>query len=287
MKSHEWCPSQDGCASGLGSGYKGSPEQLLQLQLEARKIIKKLDPGAGVVSAGVSHHHRDYLDYFLRIGGGETADVIGYHMYLEGYPELAMSHILSLRGILKDHGLSAKPLWCTEGGISEISVDLDPAVQAARAAGLPMPRVVDLAPSYMARFLIVSWAAGFGRMYQYSWDTQHRWPGAPAQIAKGTNTVVDINDVGVAYRQTADWMVGRRLLALDRGTDGGIWKATLLSKDGKRSFIVWHPGKVPGAPAMLKRAGDVKAVCDLAGRCRDLGAESTIAVDFRPVLINY
>lgn len=286
MKNHEWCPSQDSCASGLGSGYKGSPEQLLQLQVEARKIIKKLDPGAAIVSAGISHHHRDYLDYFLRIGGGQTADVIGYHMYLEGYPELAMPHILALRGILKDHGVGDKPLWCTEAGISEISVDVDPAVRSVRSAGLTAPGVGELAPSYMSRFLIVSWAAGFGRMYQYSWDTQHRWPGAPAQIAKGTNTVVDVNDVGVAYRQTSDWMVGKRLVALDRGTDAGIWKATLQSQDGKRSYIAWHPGKVAGAPAILKRPNDVKTICDLAGRCRDLGSESTIPVDFRPVRVD-
>lgn len=285
MATHDWCPGEEGCKSGLGSGYRGTPEQLLQLQVEARKIIKKADPQALIVSSGISHHHRDYLDYFLRIGGGESADVIGYHMYLEGPPELAMSHILSLRGILRDHGQADKPLWCTEGGISEIALDLDPAVRAARAGGGRAPTVAELAPAYMSRFLIVSWAAGFARLYQYSWDTQHNWPGAPSRVGRHSNLVQDINEVGLAYRQTADWLGGKRMIALERGADQGAWKATLQAKDGARSQVWWHPGRSPAAPVLLKRPAEVQRVCDLAGRCKALDAETTIAVDFRPVYL--
>lgn len=285
MTTHDWCPGDDVCKSGLGSGYRGSPEQLLQLQLEARTIIKKMNAKAGIVSAGVSHHHRDYLDYFLRIGGGESADVIGYHMYLEGPPELAITHILSLRSILRDYGLEGKPLWCTECGISEISLDQDPAVRMARSSGGVSPTISELAPAYMARFLITGWAAGFSRMYQYSWDTQHAWPGRPAQVDRSSNAVYGVNEVGQAYRQMVDWLSGRRMAMLERGADQGVWKASLLSSNGTRSYIWWHPGRHATSPALLKRPQDVTRICDLSGRCKELGTETTIPVDFRPVYL--
>lgn len=133
---HPWCPDEQACRSGLGSFYKGTPEQLLVLQNEAARIVRQVDPGAWVVSPGISHHHRNYLDYFLRIGGGREVDAIGYHFYLEGLPESLMPHALSIRLLMKDHGVGGKPLWNTEGGVPVASPESDPA-GAGRSTARP------------------------------------------------------------------------------------------------------------------------------------------------------
>jgi hypothetical protein len=283
--AHEWCPDAVACRSGLGAGYKGTPEQLLQLQTEAEKVLKRLDSQARVVSPGISYLHREYLDYYLRIGGGKVSDAIGYHFYLEGYPELMLPHALAIRAIMKDHGVADKPLWSTESAIGQISLDVDPANRYAQALGGSGPSVEDLSPAYLARFMIVGWAAGIGRIYQYAWDDQHGWPSSPTFVNKRTNNVIGVNDTGAAFRQVRSWMTGRRLLALESGQSSGLWQATLQDSSGRMSYLVWHPARTPALPAALKVPTGVNKVCDLSGTCRMLEVGAKLAIDFRPVFL--
>lgn len=281
---HPWCPDPDGCRAGLGSGYRGTPEQLLELQSEAYQVIKKVDPNAAVVTPGVSYHHRSYLDYFLRIGGGKVADAIGYHLYLEGPPELVLPHVLALRGILQDHGLVNKPLWNTESAVSDTPLDVDPAVRWARSKGVPAPRKEDLGPAYLARLFVVGWAAGLGRLYHYAWDDQHGWPSSPMTIDRQTNAVRELNEAGQAFRQVRAWMTGRRLNRMETGQKDGLWRAVLIDQAGRESQIIWHPGRPMSAPLALPAPAGMSRLCDLQGRCRDVSGE--LLVDFRPVLLS-
>lgn len=281
----EWCPDPQACQSAMASMYRGTPEQLLALQNDAAAIVKRIDPAMQIVSAGVSLYHRDYLDYFLQIGGGKTADVIGYHLYVDGPPELLMSHILAIRGLMRDHDVSDKPLWNTEGGVYQLSTEQDPAWRDAKATGQELPRVNELGPAYLARSLVVGWASGLGRWYHYSWDGSHGWPSSTSVIARGTNLVIDVTDAGVAYKQVVTWMSGKRMLALESGQNGGLWQATLQDASGKLSHVVWHPGRTMSNPWPVKKRAEWRSLCDLAGKCRSLAADATVSVDFRPVYL--
>lgn len=282
----EWCPDQQVCISRMASGYRGTPEQLLTLQNDAASIAKSIDPSAQIVSAGISLYHRDYLDYFLKIGGGKTADVIGYHLYVDGPPELLMSHILAIRGLMRDHGVSDKPLWNTEGGVAQLGLEHDPAWREAKAKGQDLPKVNELGPAYLARSLVVGWASGIGRWYHYAWDGGHAWPSSTAVIARGGNVAIDVTDAGTAYRQVVNWMVGKRMVAFEAGQNGGVWQATLQDAAGKQSYIVWHPARTVDNPWLFKKVVGARSVCDLAGKCRDLPADaSTVYLDFRPVYL--
>lgn len=282
---HEACPGSDACQSGLGSGYRGTPEQLLALQNEAAAIIRKIDPQAKMVSPGISYLHREYLDYFLKIGGGRHVDVIGYHLYLEGPPELLMSHVLAVRALMRDAGVGDKPLWSTETGIPQISVDLDPACRMALAAGAVVPALGELGPAYLARMMVLGWASGLGRIYQYAWDGQHGWPSSPTRTSANTNAILGLNEAGVAYNQVAKWMTGRRMTALDTGAVDGVWRATLQDAKGAESLIVWHPARHAGKPAQVQLGEGNWTRCDLAGACRAVGKSGRVEVDFKPVLL--
>lgn len=282
----EWCPDQQGCLSRMASGYRGTPEQLLALQNDAAGIAKAIDPSAQIVSPGISLYHREYLDYYLKIGGGKTADAIGYHLYVDGPPELLMSHILALRGLMRDHGVSDKPLWNTEGNVTQVALEIDPAWRDAKARGQDLPRVNELGPAYLARSLVVAWASGLGRWYHYAWDGGHGWPGSTAVIARGSNLAIDTTDAGQAYRQVVGWMTGKRMVAFDAGQNGGAWQATLQDAAGKLSYIVWHPARTMDSPWPLKKPAAARSVCDLAGKCRPLASDaSSINLDFRPVYL--
>jgi hypothetical protein len=283
-RDHVLCPSAESCRSGLGSMYRGTPEQLLALQDAAASIIKRLDPGALVVSPGVSYHHRNFLDHYLSIGGGRSADVIGYHLYLDGAPELMMSHVLGVRAIMRDHGVETKPLWNTESAISEINPDLDPAVQTARRMGVGAPTVSELGPAYLARIFMVSWASGVQRLYHYAWDDQHRWPSAHNAVRASDNAVIEMNDAGRAFVQLRQWLVGRKLVSMETGGAGGLWRATLRASDGAVSYMVWNPGRPAGAPASITKPDGVQRQCRLDGRCATVSGAG-VSVDFRPTLL--
>ncbi len=285
--SHDWCPDPNMCVSGLGSGYRGSPEQLLQLQNEAAEVLKKIDPQAKVVSPGVSYLHREYLDYYLRIGGGRSADVIGYHQYLLGYPELLMTQTLAVKALMRDAGVGDKPLWSTESAIEGISQDLDPACATARAAGQPQPTKEELGPAYVARFMLVSWVSGYARVYQYAWDDKHNWPSSPSRMSRQTNATIGLTDAGVAYNQVASWLVGKRVTSVETGASNGLWRLNLADAKGVKSQIVWNPSQhAQDSPAaQVKPLAVFGKACDLAGKCRNLEPGSTLGVDFRPQLL--
>lgn len=280
--SNDWCPSREGCSSGLGAGYRGTPEQLIQLQTEASRVLKSVNPDAKVVSAGISYQHRDYLDYFLKLGGARTADVIGYHIYLEGYPEMLMPHVLAIRALMRDHGASDKPLWSTETGIAQVDPSVDPACRAAQAAGLPQPRMSDMNAAYLARFMIIGWASGLGRVYQYAWDDQHGWASSPTRIRPGTNLSVAVNASGKAFRQVSLWMAGRRMSELDRVSDGGVWRAALTDSAGAQTYIAWHPARSRENPGQMKVPQGVSKRCDLSGQCVSVKPGESVPVDFSP-----
>jgi len=281
---HGWCPDEASCRSGLGSGYLGTPEQLLALQNEAARIIRNIDPKALLVSAGVSYHHRDFMDYFLRIGGGQQVDAIGYHFYLEGPPELLMPHALAIKHLMRDHGVAGKALWNTEGGVPSISVDLDPAARYARSKGLAPITRQDLGPAYLARFMVVGWASGIERSYHYSWDGQPNWSSAPTLVNRNTNGTEGVTAAGQAYRQVRAWMAGRTLVRMETGQSGGLWRATFRDGLGRDAQIVWHPGRPPDAPVRLA-VPMTGRVCGIAGDCRNVAANSLIEVDFRPLYV--
>lgn len=283
-RDHVLCPSADSCRSGLGSMYRGTPEQLLALQDSAAAIIKRQDPDALVVSPGVSYHHRNFLDHYLDIGGGRSADVIGYHLYVDGVPELMMAHVLGVRAIMRDHGLDQKPLWNTESAISEINLDLDPAVQYARRHGLPLPTLQELGSAYLARVFLISWAAGVQRHYHYAWDDQHRWPSSPTQVRSSDNAVVEVNDVGRTFAQIRQWLVGRRLVTMDTGDASGVWRAGLQGRDGSTTYVLWSPARPSASPVKVAMPEGMRRRCQLDGRCADVSGAG-LSVDFRPVLV--
>ena len=137
--------------------FSGSAEKLVDLARQAYAILKASDPQNQVLSP--SPYNVSFLDYYLSLGGGEVADVIGYHFYLDEAPEaLATWYIPSVWAILAARGQASKPLWNTEGGY------LRPTV--------PGPKTLsdDLGAAYLARTYLLNWASGVSRFYFYAWD---------------------------------------------------------------------------------------------------------------------
>lgn len=115
-------------------GRQPSPEEYAALLREAYFAVKRADPAALVVSAGLaSTNHNDaqamddrlFLEGMYRAGAQPHFDVLGAHPYGFGQPPddprgahegLNMARLEDLREIMVRHGDADKPIWATEMG---------------------------------------------------------------------------------------------------------------------------------------------------------------------------
>jgi len=198
--------------------YTGSPDTLAQT---AFATIKVTDPTNVVVSPGVNGYAGPgYLDYYLSQGGGNYADVIAYHGYLEDAPEGEVTwRTPAIRSVLQRYGQGSKPLWNTEQGWVGSEPIYGP----------------ELSKGYVARPYLLNWALGFDAFCYYTWDN-----GSNLILFTGPDRVT-LTPAGLAYREVASWMQGAVIESLT--TDGdGVYIATLRYPDDHRGRAVWKPG---------------------------------------------
>ncbi len=115
-------------------GRPPDPAGYVALLREAYRAVKKADPNALVVSAGLAPtNHQDeealddrlYLEAMYRAGARSYFDVLGTHPYGFAYsPDdahgahegLNLARLEDLRAIMITHGDAEKPVWATELG---------------------------------------------------------------------------------------------------------------------------------------------------------------------------
>jgi hypothetical protein len=212
--------------------WTGTTDQMLTLTKEASQIIRSVDPNAIVVSpAATAEYGIPWVAEFLKKGGGQYVDVIGFHFYVNPHtllPEDMVPIIQRVRQVISDNGLGNKPLWNTETGwLEPARFDSD-----------------ELAAGFLARAYILSWAAGVQRFYWYAWDNRSM---AIVTYKKDEHT---ITPAGYAYNVMEQWLVGARIDGCTESADHS-WTCQ-LNRSGKKEWIVWNPQAsrkfdVPGA----------------------------------------
>lgn len=244
--------------------FSGSADKLVEMARQAYFILKEVDPSNQVVSP--SPYNMSYLDYYLALGGGDYADIIGYHFYLSEPPEaLANWYLPGVRATLAAHGQASKPLWNTEGGY------LRPTT--------PGPKTLSdqTGAAYLARAHLLSWAGGLARFYFYAWDNHTT---TNIELTEADNATLTL--AGVAYRELTGWLVGAQVGALQT-TAEGVWVLTLTRSGAGATYIVWQPAATLlfDLPAVWQ----VGSVRDLAGGRRSLDRMAPLPVGPLPLLL--
>jgi hypothetical protein len=195
--------------------WSGNVKQLVDISREAFRIIKSVDPDALVVLPACTSGGAQYLDEFLKQGGAQYGDVIGFHFYVTA-PEAIIDLGARVKDILRTNHVD-KPLWNTESGWHD-----------------PSPFPTELGAAYVSRALILAWAAGVSRFYWYSWDG-HDWVSLE---------MVDIADdltekpAAKAYSAIEQWLVGAIVRSCN-SAGASQWTCE-LERSGKRQWIVWN-----------------------------------------------
>lgn len=101
-------------------GWPHAAEEFATLAKQAAQAIKSVDPGATVVSGGLSWVDRAYLYRMASTGALSAFGAIGIHPYRQtARPESLASDIRPLADILGAAGVTA-PVWATEWGQSAV-----------------------------------------------------------------------------------------------------------------------------------------------------------------------
>jgi hypothetical protein len=203
----------------LDDFWSGSTDQMLALTKEASDIIHSVDPQAIVVSpAPTTHVGISWLVEFLKKGGGQFVDVIGYHFYVTpSLPEDLVPVIQRVRQVISESGSGNKPLWNTEmGWLAPARFDSE-----------------EVAAGFLARAFILGWAAGVQRFYWYAWDNRS------LAIVTYKEDEHRVTPAGTAYNVMQQWLIGAKMDGCVESADH-IWTCQ-LNRSGKKQWIVWNP----------------------------------------------
>ena len=227
--------------------YTGTVAELAQLTAEAYSILKATDPGNTVLSPAA--YMSGYLDQLLQAGIASNVDMIAFHFY-ETPPELTAAAIANVRLVMAAHGVSAMPLWDTEGASGDDTVP------------------EDLAAAYLVRKYLADLAFGSIRFDWYAW-------GKATTFCVGTeeNDPQVLTKAGQAFGILLNWLRGASLTSASIDASG-TWQIGLTWQpddlltsapigrsqfSGSRGLIVWNPV----APVQFVIPGTLQPVSQL------------------------
>jgi hypothetical protein len=236
--------------------YTGSVDELEELTAEAYSILKSVDPGNTVLSP--APYVPGYLDQLLQAGMAQNVDMIAYHFY-ETPPEATAQAIANVNLVMAAHGVSAMPLWATEG-----------------ASGDNTTAPESLAAAYLVRKYLVHLAFGSIRFDWYAW-------GKATTFCVGTeeNDPRTLTEAGRAFGILLSWLHGASVTTASIDASG-TWQIDLSTAGGNRGLIVWNPN----ATVQFAIPSSLHAVSqhDIFGNATPV-AGSTVAVGSSPILL--
>jgi len=253
--------------------YSGTAKQLGLLNRVAYQVLKEVDPTITVISSALSPYgdHFKYFEDYLAQGGGEYADIIGYHFYVPPKPPEAMLPLIQrVKVLMAKYGLADKSLWNTETGWRIINRDKN--IKDEEWAGNPLSS--EDASAYIARSYLLSWAMGVKRLYWYAWG--HRSMGLTDYDARTPKPVA------TAYSEVKNWLVGAQMRScqLDKQK---TWICQLRRDRGYLAWIVWNPDK--SLLFNLPRTWGVQQIRDLSGKKRKLLQVNQVKISPSPLLL--
>jgi len=202
--------------------WTGTPTQIAAMQRVAYSVIKSTDPSAKVISANLATSGGiPMLQQLLDLGYANTADIIGYHLYVcPSQPETIASLAAEVSSLLGHYGVN-KPIWNTETGW------LPPSTFAND----------DQAAGIVIRALLVARSAGVERFIWYAWDNHCCVSLFMTEADNATPT-----RAALAYANLQTWLVGSTLEPC--APDGsGTWSCQLRFADGRHGLILWNPNR--------------------------------------------
>lgn len=253
--------------------YTGRIPHMVELAKAAYTILKQVDPANELVSPAATREYTgpSWLDSYLKAGGGNYCDVIGFHFYVSPKaPEAMVPLIERVKQVMAEDGSGNKPLWDTETGwyIQDTAGNVK--------SSSPMWSVLSAqeAEGYVARAYILSWAAGVSRLYWYDWDSDTMGLTEPGYKAR--------KPAAYAYYITEKWLIGARMTSCNSNASG-TWICHITRDGGYNAYIVWDAAGTKNFN--IPKQWGVHDVWHLYGKTDPLPKSGTAGIGPLPVLL--
>ncbi|MGC2365868.1 MAG: cellulase family glycosylhydrolase, partial [Candidatus Sulfotelmatobacter sp.] len=265
----------------ISNQWTGTQAQMLRLAQDARTIIRAADPNALLITPSVANADvaaKNWLLPYLQAGGGQYADIIGVHGYVQTantvcpsscpLPENVAAVLDNTRAVMATAGQQNKPLFDTEGSWGISSQMTDPDTQVA----------------FTGRFYLIQLGGtaaskGFDKFYWYGWDY------TDTGEFYDPNTGM-LSPAGVAYQQIYNWSVGATMSSCTPA--GTQWTCTFSRAGGYQAEAIWDTsqGCANGFCSTVSVIVPAEYVQyrDLAGNTTAIGG-NTVPVGSKPILL--
>jgi hypothetical protein len=233
----------------ISGEWTGSNAQMLRMARDARSIVHSVDPNALFTTPAVANAvvaARNWLLPYLQAGGGDLADVIAFHGYIQTgacptqcpVPEDEVTLINNVRSVAATAGQQNKPLFDTEVSWGEKSNLTDPTARSA----------------FTGRMYLLSISGGVNRLYWYGLDFPISSLGGSGEFWAPTGNpdgcVVsapeggDICPAGIAVQQLFRWVVGTVMIQ-PCAAISTTWRCGLMASNGYQALAVWDTSGSP------------------------------------------
>jgi hypothetical protein len=248
--------------------FTGTMPQLVAMMQHEHDIIRTLDPAASILSPSMVSQGYPYLDSYFASGGSTDIDAVAIHTYPDPTNDVAesitQSISITIKTVMSKYGLSAKPLWGTEGSWGPQS--------AGDITDL------NLRTAFTAREYLLAWSIGITRFYWYAWDSSD-----VGTLWSSTSTPTGS---AVAYEQVFSWMNGATMSQPCSLNSGGtpyhaIYTCSLTRSGGYQAVAVWN---TDGA-STYTAASQYIHYRDLQGNVVTIPPNHQVPIGLKPILL--
>jgi polysaccharide biosynthesis protein PslG len=241
--------------------WSGNVATLVTMAQHARDIIKSVDANAVILTPSptwTTTSPDQWMTQYLQAGGGQYADVIAFHGYVNSSPESIDPLAANMWKVMNANGQGSKPLWDTEASFS-LSGSCTTSIcdQDQQAA-------------FLVRHYMLHLSRKVERYFWYAWEDT--W---------GTLWNGSVLKPGVAYQQAYNWMVGATMSQACSADSAGTWTCGITRPGGYQGLVVWNPSKTVSYTA----ASQYKQKRDIYGVTAAVASNGVMNVDYRPVLL--
>ena len=247
--------------------WTGTPAQLVTMAKDARTIILAHNPKAKILTPPSGSYKvtnnpcfgSNQLDKFFAAGGAKYVDIVSFHGYYGNppQPEQAVSVINCFKQEMSKYGLSAKPLWNTEG---------------SWGANTLIGNNLTTEIGWVARSLLIQLSMGVQRYHWYDYDNPN-W---------GTLWNNSLLPPGVAYEQVYNWLVGATMTRPCAATTGtSTWTCPITRTSPYKAMAVWNTA---GSTLYTVPSGFTR-YRDLTGKITATSAGAKIMIGASPLLL--
>jgi len=242
--------------------YSGAISNMVTMAQIARGVLTTIDPGIKIVGPNITLGGLGWLEKFIQ-AGGPAPDIVSFHDYMTTRPENSLGEIVGLRDMLSHYpAWSSPPIWCTEG---------------APAIGSTTGKNMGIA----SRAYLFWWTQNVLNWNWYTWDLTNV---SGLRVPLSINPPSETPDAGgVAYSNTASWLVGAQMTDLTINTNG-TWIATLQRLGFTSAHVLWNPDATTNCA--IPASWDVFQMRDLSNNVTSLAGVSVVSVGVAPVILD-